>query len=119
LAGFVPLFRGQTFVLKTDPTNRRLCRRQPSPCEEQTITIDDAPVQLTKKEFELLALLTRHAGRVVTHTQILEKLWGPAHTEAKQYLRVYVGQLREKLKDSSAKPRFIVTVPGVGYRFVE
>lgn len=85
----------------------------------RTVTIDGLPVQLTKKEYELLALLARHAGRVVTHTQILEKLWGPAHSEAKQYLRVYVGQLREKLKDSSAKPRFIVTVPGVGYRFVE
>jgi two-component system KDP operon response regulator KdpE len=82
------------------------------------VTIDCVPVQLTKKEFELLALLARHAGRVVTHTQILEKLWGPAHSEAKQYLRVYVGQLREKLKDSSAKPRFVVTVPGVGYRFI-
>ena len=85
----------------------------------RTVTIDGLPVQLTKKEYELLALLARHAGRVVTHTQILEKLWGPAHSEAKQYLRVYVGQLREKLKDNSAKPRFIVTVPGVGYRFVE
>jgi len=85
----------------------------------RTVTIDGLPVQLTKKEYELLALLARHAGRVVTHTQILEKLWGSAHSEAKQYLRVYVGQLREKLKDSSAKPRFIVTVPGVGYRFVE
>jgi two-component system KDP operon response regulator KdpE len=83
----------------------------------RTVTIDGLPVQLTKKEYELLALLARHAGRVVTHTQILERLWGPAHSEAKQYLRVYVGQLREKLKDSSAKPRFIVTVPGVGYRF--
>jgi two-component system KDP operon response regulator KdpE len=84
----------------------------------RAVTIDGLPVQLTKKEYELLALLARHAGRVVTHTQILEKLWGPAHSEAKQYLRVYVGQLREKLNDSSAKPRFISTVSGVGYRFI-
>lgn len=84
----------------------------------RSVTLDGQPVQLTKKEFELLALLARHAGRVVTHTQILEKLWGPAHVEAKQYLRVYVGQLREKLKDNSAEPRFIATLPGVGYKFI-
>jgi two-component system KDP operon response regulator KdpE len=84
----------------------------------RSVTLDGQPVQLTKKEFELLALLVKHAGRVVTHTQILEKLWGPAHVDAKQYLRVYVGQLREKLKDSSAEPRFIATLPGVGYKFI-
>ena len=84
----------------------------------RSVTLDGQPVQLTKKEFELLALLARHAGRVVTHTQILEKLWGPGHVDAKQYLRVYVGQLREKLKDSSAEPRFIATLPGVGYKFI-
>jgi two-component system KDP operon response regulator KdpE len=84
----------------------------------RSVTLDAQPLQLTKKEFELLALLIKHAGRVVTHTQILEKLWGPGHVDAKQYLRVYVGQLREKLKDSSAEPCFIATLPGVGYKFI-
>jgi two-component system, OmpR family, KDP operon response regulator KdpE len=83
----------------------------------RTVTLDGVPVHLTKKEFELLALLVQHAGRVVTHKQIQEKLWGPTHAEAPQYLRVYVRQVREKLKDSSAAPRFLITVPGVGYRF--
>ena len=84
----------------------------------RTVTLDGAPVKLTRKEFDLLALLVRHAGLVVTRPQILQQVWGPAHREATQYLRVYIGQLREKLKDSSSSPRFIATEPGVGYRFL-
>jgi two-component system KDP operon response regulator KdpE len=76
-------------------------------------------IKLTPKEFELLSFLARHAGRVVTHKQILAAVWGPAHTEDTQYLRVYVGQLRQKVEEHPDDPRFILTEPGIGYRIAE
>jgi two-component system KDP operon response regulator KdpE len=76
-------------------------------------------IKLTPKEFELLSFLARHAGRVVTHKQILTAVWGPAHTEDTQYLRVYVGQLRQKVEEHADDPRIILTEPGIGYRIVE
>jgi len=78
-----------------------------------------AELKLTPKEFELLSFLARHAGRVVTHKQILTAVWGPAHTEDTQYLRVYVGQLRQKIEDHPDDPRIILTEPGIGYRIAE
>jgi two-component system KDP operon response regulator KdpE len=77
------------------------------------------PVKLTRKEFDLLALLARNAGRIVTHRQLLNDIWGPAHEHDLQYLRVFVGRLRAKLGDDPASPRFILNEPGVGYRFLE
>lgn len=77
-----------------------------------------APMKLTRKEFDLLALLARHAGRIVTHRQLLHDLWGPAHEHDVQYLRVFIGRLRLKLGDDPASPRFILNEPGVGYRFL-
>jgi two-component system KDP operon response regulator KdpE len=68
-----------------------------------------AELKLTPKEFELLSFLARHAGRVVTHKQILTAVWGPAHTEDTQYLRVYIGQLRQKIEDHPDDPRIILT----------
>ena len=73
-------------------------------------------IKLTPKEFELLSLLARHAGAVITHKQVLAAVWGPAHTEDTQYLRVYVGHLRQKIEDNPDDPRIIVTEPGIGYR---
>lgn len=81
------------------------------------VTRDGAPLRLTPKEFELLALLMAHAGRVLTHRLILERIWGKAHVEDVAYLRVFVGQLRAKIETVPAEPRLIVTVPGIGYRF--
>ena len=78
-----------------------------------------AELKLTPKEFELLSFLARHAGRVVTHKQILTAVWGPAHTEDTQYLRVYVGQLRQKVEEHADDPRVILTEPGIGYRIAE
>ena len=78
-----------------------------------------AEIKLTPKEFELLSFLARHAGRVVTHKQILTAVWGPAHTEDTQYLRVYVGQLRQKIEEHADDPRIILTEPGIGYRIAE
>src|SRR4051794_8252636 len=76
-------------------------------------------LKLTPKEFELLSLLARHAGKVVTHRQILSAVWGPAHTQDTQYLRVYIGQLRQKIEQDPADPRVILTEPGIGYRIAE
>ncbi len=73
-------------------------------------------VKLTPKEFELLSFLARHAGKVITHKQILTAVWGPAHTQDTQYLRVYIGHLRHKIEDRPDDPRIIVTESGIGYR---
>ena len=83
-----------------------------------TVTREGEPVKLSKKEFELLRLLVIDAGRVLTHQHLLRAVWGPAQTEETHYLRVYVGHLRQKLGDTPENPRYIVTEPGVGYRFV-
>jgi two-component system, OmpR family, KDP operon response regulator KdpE len=76
-------------------------------------------VKLTPKEFELLSFLARHAGKVLTHRQILTAVWGPAHAGDTQYLRVYVGQLRQKIEREPDDPHVIVTEPGIGYRVAE
>jgi two-component system KDP operon response regulator KdpE len=76
-------------------------------------------IKLTPKEFELLAFLARHAGRVVTHRQILTAVWGPAHADDTQYLRVYVGQLRQKIEERPDDPQIVLTEPGIGYRIGE
>ena len=78
-----------------------------------------AELKLTPKEFELLAFLSKHAGRVLTHRQILTAVWGPAHTEDTQYLRVYVGQLRQKIEEKPEDPRIVLTEPGIGYRVAD
>ena len=78
-----------------------------------------AEVKLSPKEFDLLSFLARHAGMVVTHKQILTAIWGPAHTEDTQYLRVYIGHLRQKIENNPDDPHIIVTEPGIGYRIAE
>ncbi len=72
--------------------------------------------RLTATEYKLIALLMRNAGKVMTHEEILAAVWGPQYTKEIQYLRVYVGQLRQKLERDPARPRYLVTEPGVGYR---
>lgn len=80
------------------------------------VTLDGQALTLTRKEYALLALLARHAGRVVTQPQLLREVWGPTHQEDTHYLRILVGKLRQKLGDDAASPRWIVTEPGVGLR---
>lgn len=82
----------------------------------RVVTVDGDEAKLTRKEFDVLALLARHAGRLVTHRQILTTIWGTAHAEDTHYLRIVIGHIREKLGDDAAAPRFILTEPGVGYR---
>ncbi len=78
---------------------------------------DGAEVHLTRKEFDLLWMLAAQAGRLVPQRMILEAIWGPAHAEDTQYLRVYIRQLRAKIGDDAADPVFLFTEPGIGYRF--
>ncbi|MCO6392679.1 response regulator [Aliihoeflea aestuarii] len=80
---------------------------------------DGEPVRLTPKEYDLLVLLARHAGRVVTHRTLLTSIWGPAHGDDLHYLRVFIGQLRQKIERDPARPAIIRTEPGVGYRFAD
>ncbi len=83
------------------------------------VTLEDAEVSLTRKEYDVLAMLARHLGRVVTQQHLLKDIWGPSHAEDSHYLRVVVGHLRQKLGDDPAAPRYIVTEAGVGYRLLE
>jgi len=75
-------------------------------------------VRLTPTEYEILKYLALHSGRVVTHGQLLRAVWGPNYQEETHYLRVYVGQLRHKIEADQARPHYILTEPGVGYRFI-
>ena len=75
-------------------------------------------VHLTQIEYRLLLTLIRHAGKVMTHRQLLQAVWGPNHTESGHYLRIYMGHLRQKLEVTPAQPKHFLTETGVGYRFV-
>lgn len=83
-----------------------------------SVTRDGKDLRLTPKEYDLLVLLARHAGRVVTHRTLLTSVWGPAHGQDMQYLRVFIGHLRGKIEREPTNPKIIRTEPGVGYRFV-
>ncbi len=80
------------------------------------VSIDNQPIHLSKKEYSLLRLLIAHNGQVLTHRHILREVWGSDKEDDTHYLRVLVGQLRSKLGDDPAAPRFIITIQGVGYR---
>lgn len=80
------------------------------------VTVDGGEIRLTPIEFDLLRVLVKYAGKVVTHQQLLREVWGPADVDEVHYLRVYVRQLRKKIETDSTQPRHILTEPGVGYR---
>jgi two-component system KDP operon response regulator KdpE len=79
---------------------------------------DNEVVKLTVTEFKLLALLAQEAGKVLTHHYLLREIWGPGYLNQTQYLRVFIAQLRKKIEFDPNRPRFILTEPGVGYRFM-
>jgi two-component system KDP operon response regulator KdpE len=83
---------------------------------KRLITLGGTPVKLSRKEYDLLKILATHSGKVITHQQLLQEVWGPAYVGETQYLRVYIGQLRQKLERDPAAPRWLITEPGVGYR---
>ena len=87
--------------------------------EKHLVMKSGVAVKLTPKEYDILAMLARHSGRLLTHRQLLTAVWGPAHEDDTQYLRVYVGQLRAKIEEDPSSPRLVLTEPGVGYRFAE
>jgi len=86
---------------------------------KRLVTREGTVVKLTPKEYDLLAALARDAGRLLTHRQLLTSVWGPAHRDDAQYLRVFIRQLRAKIEEDPASPRLILTELGAGYRFAE
>jgi two-component system KDP operon response regulator KdpE len=85
----------------------------------RTVSKQGQEVRLTPIEYSLLRLLVTHAGKVLTHRQLLNEVWGPKALEQTQYLRVHIAHLREKLENDANRPSFIVTEPGIGYRLME
>jgi two-component system KDP operon response regulator KdpE len=83
---------------------------------KRQVFLRDAEVHLTPIEYKLFSTLVRNAGKVLTHRQLLKEVWGPSYVEQTQYLRVFMGALRQKLEADPARPRFLTTEPGVGYR---
>ena len=83
---------------------------------KREVFLNDREVHLTPIEYRLLTMLIKHAGKVVTHSQLLKEVWGPPYANQTQYLRVYMAQLRHKLEADPARPRFLTNEPGVGYR---
>ena len=83
------------------------------------VSRDGEALRLTPKEFDLLAALAANGGRVMTHHKLLQLVWGPAHVDDVPYLRVFIGQLRQKLEPDPARPALILTEPGVGYRWAQ
>jgi len=102
---------GTPSAYQNDALGVDLVRRQ--------VSVAGKNVHLSPKEYDLLAYLVRHAGKVVTHKQVLREVWGEAYGDEVQYLRVYVRQLRNKLEPDPGQPRFLLTEPGVGYRMAE
>lgn len=102
-AGTEPVFRAGALML--DLVHRR-------------VEVSGQDVKLTPKEYDVLRFLARHAGKVVTHHQVLREVWGPAHGEDVQYLRVLMRQLRRKIEADASNPQLLLTEPGVGYRLI-
>ena len=99
---------GDDAVVRVGELRVHLVRRQ--------VFVGDKEMHLTPIEYKLLTTLVRHAGKVVTHQQLLREVWGPAHTEQAHYARVYMAHLRHKLEAEPARPRYLLTESGVGYR---
>jgi len=87
--------------------------------EKQSVSFGGAPVQLTPHEFRLLRLFVRNEGKLLPHATILREVWGRGYAEESHYLHVYVSQLRRKIEPDPARPRYILTEPGAGYRLVQ
>jgi two-component system, OmpR family, KDP operon response regulator KdpE len=86
--------------------------------DKRLVTVGGRRVPLTPNEFELLRVLAQNEGKLMTHPAILREVWGPAYGTESHYLHVYVSQLRRKLEDDPARPRYLLTEPGAGYRLV-
>jgi two-component system KDP operon response regulator KdpE len=123
-------FRVGELLARLRVTLRRLERRQEQPppvvhagdlvidLPRRLVTRAGEPVRLSPKEYDLLAKLAEADGKVLTHKELLVSIWGPAHVHDMQYLRVFIGQLRQKIERDPAEPKLILTQPGIGYRFM-
>jgi two-component system KDP operon response regulator KdpE len=87
--------------------------------DKRIVKINDEKIKLTPKEYSVLTLLAKNAGKVLTQNYILRELWGPFYEEESQYLRIYIMQLRKKIEDNPSNPTIIITEPGVGYRLIQ
>jgi two-component system KDP operon response regulator KdpE len=87
--------------------------------EKRAVTVEGRAVHLTPHEFDLLRVLAQNEGKLLTHRTILRDVWGPAYQQESSYLHVYVSQLRRKIEPDPARPRYILTEPGAGYRLVD
>jgi two-component system KDP operon response regulator KdpE len=87
--------------------------------DRREVSVEGRAVRLTPIEWRLLALLARHAGKVLTHAQILREVWGPNAASQPHYVRVYMAELRKKLEADPSRPRLLLTEPGVGYRLAD
>lgn len=85
----------------------------------RTVLLEDKEVKLTPTEYDILKNLALHSGRVLTHRQLLRTIWGIEYQEETHYLRVFIGQLRRKIEKDPTRPKYIITEPGIGYRFVD
>ena len=105
---------------QTPATKRTVIQAGPLTIDlaQHVVTRGDDEVKLTATEFKLLAYLAANAGRVLTHQAILTHVWDPADADHVEYLRVYMRQLRKKLEDDPEQPQYLITEPGVGYRFI-
>ena len=102
LSGVEPLFRSGALSINF---------------ERREVRIEDELIKLTPTEYDLLKYMIQYSGKVITHRTLLTAIWGETYTDQAQYLRVFIGQLRKKLETNTARPRYILTDPGVGYRF--
>jgi two-component system KDP operon response regulator KdpE len=84
--------------------------------QNRLVNVDDQEIHLTPIQYRLLVVLVKHAGKVLTHQQILKEVWGPSYQENAHYLRIYMSQLRQKLEADPTQPKFLLTESGVGYR---
>ena len=87
--------------------------------EKHQVWLADEALKLTPKEFQLLAILAQSRGCVVTHSQLLQAIWGRHHSDDTHYLRIYLRQLRQKIEPNPGEPRYLLTEPGVGYRLAD
>jgi two-component system KDP operon response regulator KdpE len=87
--------------------------------DKRAVSVAGEPVHLTPHEFELLRVLAQNEGKLLTHKALLREVWGPAYQQESTYLHVFVSQLRRKLEADPARPRYILTEPGAGYRLVD
>jgi len=112
------LLRDRTLAVSSERSLRYDDGRLVIDQARREVSLDGAPLTLTRKEYAVLAMLLRHLDRVVSQDQLLREIWGGSHVRDTHYLRIVVGRLRQKLADDPESPRWLKTEPGVGYRFL-